>query len=128
MSINRVNHRFESVAHWFVGRLLFFFEYDLELVEGREYGSLYAIVEVMKLHKTSPHTKSIPMVQPFRNNDTKKYAVLDVADIRSVVGLIQKTDVVNNKVESANWFYVISPSTAFDQDMSVNAGKIGDLL
>lgn len=58
------------------------------------------------------------MVQPFCNNDTKKYAVvLDVADIGLIVGLIQKTNIVNNKVESANWFYVISPSTAFDQDM-----------
>lgn len=70
------------------------------------------------------------MVQPFGSNNTKKYAVLDVADIRSVVSLIQKTDVVNNKrkVESSNWFYEISPSTAFNQDMSINAGKISDLI
>lgn len=94
----------------------------------KEVGSFYAVAEMMKTHKTSPFSKSIPLVQPFKDNETKKYAVLDAADIISVVGLIQKTDLKNNQVESSNWFYVISPSTAFNQDMSTNAGKLTDLL
>jgi hypothetical protein len=61
--------------------------------------------------------------------ETKKYAVLDVADIRSTVDLIQKAEIKrNNKVESSNWYYDISPSTAFNNDMLVNAGKISELL
>jgi hypothetical protein len=116
-----------SIPHWYVGKLLFFFEIDLALVQGRNCGSFYAVVEVMKSHKTALHSKSIPLVQPFRENEAKKYAVIDVADIISTVGLIQKTDLVNKEVVSSNWYYVISPSTAFDEDMSKNAGKINDL-
>jgi hypothetical protein len=123
-----LNNRLQSIPHWYVGKLLFFFEIDLELVEGRNCGSFYALVEVMKHHKTSAHSKAIPMVQPFGENETKKFAVLDAADIISTIGLVQKTELKNNLVESSNWFYVISPSTAFDGDMSRNAGKISDLL
>jgi hypothetical protein len=119
------------VPHWFVGKVLFYFEYDLQLAirdNGISCGSLYAIVEVMKHHQTSPHSKNIPMVQPFRENETKKFVVIDVADIVSVVGLLQKTDLVNRNIESSNWFYVISPSTAFDTNMASYSGKLGDLL
>jgi hypothetical protein len=68
------------------------------------------------------------MVQPFREDESKKYAVVDVADIRTIAGLIQKTDIKNNRPESSSWYFVISPSSAFDQDMSANAGKLSDLL
>ncbi|KAG2228641.1 hypothetical protein INT48_000980 [Thamnidium elegans] len=123
-----VNNRLQSIPNWYLGKLLFFFEIDLELEESRPHGSFYAVVEVMKSHKTALHSKSIPMVQPFSETENKKYAVIDVADIISTVGLIQKIDLKNNQVESSNWFYVISPSTAFHKDMSTNAGKINDLL
>ena len=118
----------QSIPHWFVGKLLFFFEYDLELAGDKQQGSFYAIVEVMKAHKTASQSKSIPLIQPFSETESKKYAVLDVADIISTVGLIQKTKISNKKIETSNWFYVISPSTAFHKDMSVNAGKINELL
>ena len=124
----RINNCNVSVAHWFVGKLLFFFEYNLQLNSSDECGSLYAIVEVMKTHKTSPYSKSIPMVQPFVAGQVKKYAVIDVADIKSVVGLIQKTEIRNRQVDSTNWFYVISPSTAFNVDMASCAGKLSELL
>ena len=127
--ITRVNNRLKSVPNWYVGKLLFFFEFDLEITEtNRRHGSFYALVEVMKFHKTALHSTAIPMVQPFSESESKKYAILDAADITSVVGLIQKTELKNNQVESSNWFYVISPSTAFHLDMSTNAGKITDLL
>ncbi|KAI8640490.1 hypothetical protein BD408DRAFT_434132 [Parasitella parasitica] len=124
----KVNRQFVPMPHWFVGKALFFFEANLDLVEGQAHGSLYAFVEVMKNHKTSPYSKYVPMVQPSREDETKKYAVSDVADIRTIAGLIQKTDIKNNRAESSNWYFVISPSSAFDQDMSVNAGKLSDLL
>ncbi|KAG2228435.1 hypothetical protein INT48_000366, partial [Thamnidium elegans] len=123
-----VRNRLQSISNWYVAKVLFFFEIDLELPESRSCGSFYAVVEVMKSHKTSPYSKCIPLVHPFPANETKKYAVIDVGDILSVVGLIQKTDLVNNQAQSSNWFYVISPSTAFDRDMSINTGKISDLL
>ncbi|KAI9243536.1 hypothetical protein EDC94DRAFT_700008 [Helicostylum pulchrum] len=124
----RMNKRLQSIPHWYVGKLLFFFEFDLEITEpSRRHGSFYALVEVMKIHKTAPHSTTIPMVQPFLATEAKKYAILDAADIISVIGLIQKTDLKNNQIESSNWFYVISPSTAFHLDMSTNAGKISDL-
>lgn len=123
-----MNNRFVSIPHWFVGKALFFFEYNLNLVDDQSCGSLYAFVEVMKSHKTSPCTKKIPMVQPFTNNETKKHAILDVADIRSIVGLLQKVDIKNKTPEATNWFYVVSPSTSFDNDMAQNAGKLSDLL
>jgi hypothetical protein len=47
--------------------------------------------------------------------------MMDVADVTPA-------DLKNNQIESTNGFYVISPSTAFDQDMSTNAGQISDLL
>ncbi|KAI9243055.1 hypothetical protein EDC94DRAFT_531376, partial [Helicostylum pulchrum] len=123
------NNRLQSVPNWYVGKLLFFFEFDLEITKtSRRHGSFYALVEVMKIHKTALHSTAIPMVQPFSESESKKYAILDAADITSVVGLIQKTELKNNQVESSNWFYVISPSTAFHLDMSTNAGKITDLL
>ena len=126
--ITRMNKRLQSIPHWYVGKLLFFFEFDLEITKpSRRHGSFYALVEVMKIHKTAPHSTTIPMVQPFLATEAKKYAILDAADIISVVGLIQKTDLKNNQVESSNWFYVISPSTAFHLDMSTNAGKNSDL-
>ncbi|CEP20049.1 hypothetical protein [Parasitella parasitica] len=65
----------------------------------------------MKAHRTASHSNNIPLVQPFRDSEVKKFAVVDVADIVSVVGLLQKTDLVNRRIESSNWFYVISPST-----------------
>ncbi|KAI9243120.1 hypothetical protein EDC94DRAFT_671936 [Helicostylum pulchrum] len=127
--ITRTNNRLQSVPNWYVGKLLFFFEFDLEITKtSRRHGSFYALVEVMKIHKTALHSTAIPMVQPFSESESKKYAILDAADITSVVGLIQKTELKNNQVESSNWFYVISPSTAFHLDMSTNAGKITDLL
>ncbi|KAI9243214.1 hypothetical protein EDC94DRAFT_670572, partial [Helicostylum pulchrum] len=123
------NNRLQSVPNWYVGKLLFFFEFDLEITKtSRRHGSFYALVEVMKIHKTALHSTAIPMVQPFSESESKKYAILDAADITSVVGLIQKTELKNNQVESSNWFYAISPSTAFHLDMSTNAGKITDLL
>ncbi|GAA5806561.1 hypothetical protein HPULCUR_012098 [Helicostylum pulchrum] len=109
--------------------IMFESNFDLEITKtSRRHGSFYALVEVMKIHKTALHSTAIPMVQPFSESESKKYAILDAADITSVVGLIQKTELKNNQVESSNWFYVISPSTAFHLDMSTNAGKITDLL
>lgn len=68
------------------------------------------------------------MIQPFSEVETKKYAVLDVANIVSTVGLIQKTDTENNNTESPNRYYIIPPSTSFNKDISVIAGKIYELL
>jgi len=121
----RIRGHIVSVPHWYVGKLLFFFAFNLEL--GNPHGSLYAVVEVMNLHRTANHSKSIPMVQPFKQ-DSKKHVVIDVADITSVVGLIQKTDIVANTIKSFNWFYAIAPYTAFNDDMSTNAGQISNLL
>ncbi|CEP16633.1 hypothetical protein [Parasitella parasitica] len=124
----KVNHHFVPVSHWFVGKTLFYFESNLDLAPGQACGSLYAFVEVMKIHKASPYAKHIPMVQPFRDHKAKKFAVFDVAHIRTITGLIQKTDLKSNGVQSSNWFYVISPTcSAFDEDMSCNAVKLGDL-
>ncbi|CEP16956.1 hypothetical protein [Parasitella parasitica] len=111
----RLNHRIQSIPHWFVGKVLFYFD-------------LYAVVEVMKAHRTASHSNNIPLVQPFRDSELKKFAVVDVADIVSVVGSLQKTDLVNRRIESSNWFYIISPSTAFDENMASYSGQLGDLL
>ncbi|KAI9243694.1 hypothetical protein EDC94DRAFT_492976, partial [Helicostylum pulchrum] len=90
------NNRLQSVPNWYVGKLLFFFEFDLEITKtSRRHGSFYALVEVMKIHKTALHSTAIPMVQPFSESESKKYAILDAADITSVVGLIQKTELKN---------------------------------
>ncbi|CEP19777.1 hypothetical protein [Parasitella parasitica] len=60
--------------------------------------------------------------------ESKKYAVIDVADIVSIVGLIQKIEFnKNNKPAATNWFYIISPSNPFKSNMSLNAGKISEL-
>ncbi|CEP06937.1 hypothetical protein, partial, partial [Parasitella parasitica] len=127
----RLNQRIQSVAHWFIGKVLFYFEYDLQLAlnEGEtSCGSLYAVVEVMKNHRTSPYSNNIPLVQPFRDSEVKKFAVVNVADIVSTVGLLQKTDLLNRRIQTSNWFYVISPSTAFDENMASYCGHLGDLL
>ncbi|KAL9539149.1 hypothetical protein MBANPS3_010440 [Mucor bainieri] len=96
----------------------------LDVVANR--GSFYAIVEMMKMHRTANYSSSIPMVQPATATSTgsKTYAVIDVGDITSTVGLIQKTDVINGVASLANWFYLISPSTAFDADMKPYCGLI----
>ncbi|CEP20180.1 hypothetical protein [Parasitella parasitica] len=86
----KLNHHFVPVSHWFVGKTLIYFEANLDLAPGQTCVSLYAFVEVMKIHKASPYAKYIQMVQPFRDHETKKFAVLDVADIRTITGLIQK--------------------------------------
>ncbi|CEP14481.1 hypothetical protein [Parasitella parasitica] len=91
-------------------------------------GSLYAILEVMKSHKVSPYSKAVPMVQPFSKEKSKKYAVIDVADIVSTDGLIQKIKFnKNNKPAATNWFYLFSPSNPFKSNMSLNTGKISEL-
>ncbi|CEP16958.1 hypothetical protein [Parasitella parasitica] len=125
----RLNHVEQPVPHWYCGRLLFFFEANLLLSPGANTtGSLYAIREVMKSHKNSPYSKAVAMVQPFFADEAKKYAVIDVADIISTVGLIQKIEFYkNNKPAATNWFYLISPSTSFKSNISLNAGKISEL-
>ncbi|CEP09538.1 hypothetical protein [Parasitella parasitica] len=126
---SRVKNHFVLVSHWFVDKTLSYFEANLDLAAGQTCGSLYAFVEVMKIQKASPHAKHIPMVQPFRDHETKKFTVLDVADIMKITGLRQKTDINKvNSVQSSNWFYVITPTcSAFDEDMSCNSVKLGDL-
>lgn len=117
---NHINEAGEKVVHWYVGRVLFFFEYDLKTSRSN-CGSFYAIAEIMKLHDVANHSESIPKVLPYEPNERyKKYAVFDVADIVSVVGLI--ADGTNSK-----WMYVVSPSTAFNKNMKLTAGKVGNL-
>ena len=108
------------VSSWYVAKVLFYFEYNVGS-QRSQLASFYAIGEVMSKHSTAAHSKSIPLVQPFDDNiQQKKYAVFDIADIVSTVGLIKQSS-------SSKWLYVISPSTAFNSDMSRNAGKLSHL-
>ena len=79
--------------------------------------SFYAIVEMMKNHGAAQHSKFIPVVVPFVPFETKKFVVIDVGDIISVVGLQKST-------KQKNTYFVITPSTAFDSDMKTTAGSL----
>ena len=109
----------KAVSHWYVGKILFYFEYNLQTSHSPA-GSFYAVAEVMSKHSTAAHSKSIPLVCPFGNTQSKKYAVFDVADIISTVGLLEKS-------ADSQWLFVISPTTAFSNDMSKTAGSIVNL-
>lgn len=74
----------------------------------------------MKTHGVAKHSKFIPTVVPFEANEKKKYVVIDVADIVTVVGLLKTK-------KSSKTFFVISPSTAFDSNMESTAGKLSNL-
>ena len=73
----------------------------------------------MKNHDAAPHSKCIPTVTPFDSNENKKFVVIDVADIVTVVGLLKST--------GSKEYFVISPSTAFDSNMKVTAGGLSNL-
>lgn len=74
----------------------------------------------MKSHGVSKHSNFIPVVTPYDVKENKKIAVVDVADIVSVVGLLK------TKNESKS-FFVITPSTVFNTDMKTTAGNISNL-
>ena len=73
----------------------------------------------MKTHDAALHSKCIPTVTPFESNENKKFVVIDVADIVTVVGLLKST--------GSKDYFVISPSTAFDTNMKVTAGGLSNL-
>lgn len=109
------------VTSWYVAKVLFFFEYNIESTRS-SVGSFFAVAEVMNKHSTASHSKSIPRVLPFSGSGSqKKVVVFDVADIVTTVGLVQESS-------ASKWLYVISPSTAFNNDMNRNAGMIRNLL
>jgi hypothetical protein len=109
-----------------VGRVLFFFQYAFE-----GDGSFYAILETMKTHSAASHSSCIPMVTPFKQCETKKNTVVDIADIVTVVGLLKMVkQVVSGRTitfKESDSLFVISPSTAFDEDMKKTAGSIINL-
>lgn len=74
----------------------------------------------MKSHDAAPHSKCIPTVTPFESNENKKFVIIDVADIVTVVGLLKSA-------RSSKNYFVISPSTAFDTNMKVTAGALSNL-
>ncbi|KAI9329148.1 hypothetical protein BD770DRAFT_432719 [Pilaira anomala] len=82
--------------------------------------SFYAIVEMMKSHRAAQHSKFIPVVISFAATETKKFVVVDVGDIISVVGLQKST-------KEKNTYFVITPSTAFDSEMKTTAGSLINL-
>ena len=96
-----------AVTNWYVGRLLFFFEYALG-----EVGSFYAVLEVMKNHSAASHSPCIPTVVPFKESEVKKIVVIDIADIVTVVGLLKEVNQVSSgsrvTFEETNSFFVIS--------------------
>jgi hypothetical protein len=114
------------MTNWYVGRLLFFFVYAFD-----EAGSFYTVLEVMNNHSAASHSPCIPTVVPFKESEVKKIVVIDIADIVTVVGLLKVVNQVSsgNRVtfEETNSFFVISPSTCFDDDMKKKAGKISNL-
>ncbi|KAI7892666.1 uncharacterized protein EV154DRAFT_601540 [Mucor mucedo] len=118
--------RISQVTNWYVGRLLFFFEYAFD-----ETSSFYAVLEVMKRHSAASHSPCIPTVVPYENNEEKKIVVINIADIVTVVGLLKMvTHSVNGKkvtYQDSSSLFVISPSTSFDDDMKKTAGKISNL-
>lgn len=81
----------------------------------------------MKEHGTASHSSCIPTVVPYGVNESQKVVVIDVADIISVVGLMKqingKVIVGKNTLYFPESYFVISPSTAFNSDMSKTAGK-----
>lgn len=85
----------------------------------------------MKKHSAANHSSCIPTVTPFGNEEVKKVVVIDIADIVSVVGLLQMVShVVNGKkitFRQADSLFVISPSTTFENDMKKTAGSIINL-
>ena len=74
----------------------------------------------MKSHDAATHSNCIPTVVPFGVNENKKFVVIDVADIVTVVGLLKSA-------KSSKKYFVISPSTAFDTNMRVTAGSLSNL-
>lgn len=113
----------EPISRWFVGTVLFFFEHT-------RYGEKHflAFVEVMKVHRTATHDKSIPVVYMNRPRSLQlvstnerlvdsKYAVIKVDDITLQVGLVQSLD-------DDLKFSVIGNYHVFAQDMSIDSGSI----
>lgn len=77
--------------------------------------------ELMKSHDVSPFSKAIPRVKPFDVGEPKKFVVFDAGDIVSTVGLVNAVDQSNNK-------YIVKTGDAFDTDMSITAGSVGNIV
>ncbi|KAI8058904.1 hypothetical protein BDF21DRAFT_456040 [Thamnidium elegans] len=122
----RSGRTLKRVTHWYVGRVLFFFQYAF-----KGDGSFYALLEIMKTHSVAAHSSCIPVVIPFKETETKKMVVVDIADIITVVGLLKMVHQVTNgrnvTFKESDSLFVISPSTAFDVDMKTTAGSIINL-
>ena len=64
---------------------LFFFKYSLD-----DIGRVYAVLEVMTSHSVGARSLCIPIVVPFKSDEIKKIVAVNIADIRTVVGLLNR--------------------------------------
>lgn len=122
----RTSANSEPTPRWFVGTVLFFFEHRyLDTVE------FLAFVEVMKVHTTAIHDKSIPVIYMNQSREQQlaagservidsKYAVIKLDDILLQVGLVQS-------IGEDQKFSVIGNYHVFQQDMSLDCGDIRHL-
>ena len=63
----------------------FFFKYSLD-----DIGRVYAVLEVVTSHFLGAPSLCIPNVVPFKSDEVKKIVTVNIADIRTVVGLLNR--------------------------------------
>lgn len=116
----------KTITAWFVGKILFFFPFNFE-DDPMQQGSLYALVETAKSHQVAKHDPSIPTVTLFEANDSPKLAVVDVANIVSMLALIPVVHRHGSAIVQTKEYYCIAPSTCFNIDRDKSVGKLKNL-
>ncbi|CAO3644805.1 unnamed protein product [Mucor hiemalis] len=126
--IKRTGGRHVKVKEWFVGKVLFFFQYNFKHADTPA-GSFYALIETAKSHTTANHDPTIPVVTLFEANENAKLVVVDVANIVSLLALIAVVTRhgPRSMSQKTTTYYCIAPSTCFDINLQNSAGKLRNI-